>query len=176
VHWTNYALNMYRRHKKFWGGGWLIRDLATTDQKDQLSLKEPDIYCGIIGARTVKTSKAILDEAENLPYEDGGITELIKMTDGGLQVFHVGFTNLDQGWQGSVTRDSPVCPRLNSYDGPLFRWNDSDPPRSDFPSGLFGRRGSSSGHGNPSVAMADGSAKASEGFCGLNGSGTDWGA
>lgn len=172
VHWTNYALHAYRRHQKDWAGGWLIHNPGTTDQKDPPSLNEPDIYCGIIGATTVETSKTILDEAENLPYEDGGIAELIKMADGGLQVFHVGFTNLDQGWQGFVTRDSPVCPRINSYVGPLFQWNDSDPPRSDFPSGLFGRRGSSFGHGHHSVALADGSAKASESFCGLRGPGT----
>jgi len=51
-----------------------------------------------------------LDEAENLSYEDGGITEQTGMAERGLEVFHAGFTNLDPGWQGSVTKQRPNHP------------------------------------------------------------------
>ena len=51
-----------------------------------------------------------MDEAENLSYEDGGITEQTGMAERGLEVFHAGFTNLDPGWQGSVTKQRPNHP------------------------------------------------------------------
>jgi len=59
------------------------------------SPNDTDIYYGVIGAPTEENSKIILDEVENLSYEDGGITELTGMAERGLEVFHAGFTNLD---------------------------------------------------------------------------------
>jgi hypothetical protein len=165
VHWTNYALHTYRRHGKYWGGGWLVRDQATADQEGLLSFNEPDRYCGMIGADTVETSKFILDEAEILPYEDGGIAKPIETADGGLQIFHVGFTNLNQGWHGFCDEGTARCSYAWCLWGSLFRrnkphdskWLQSE-NQSDVTSGLWGEQ-------RRSAALADASTKASESIC-----------
>ena len=108
--------------------------------------------------------KGHLRRSGNLPYEDGGISELIKIADGGLQVFHVGFTNLDKGWQGSVTQDSPVSiGTMARYSSGMTRTTLGQIFHPDCLDGglIF-----------CSVALADGSAKAPESFCGLRGPGT----
>lgn len=126
---------------------------AITNQQHLLNFNEPDVDCGIIGAKTVEKSKTILSEAEGLSYKAGGIAELKKMAGGGLHVFHVGFTNLDQGWQGSVTKESPDVHFPGAHHTTLFRTDNSQLLWSDVPSGLWGRGLTS---------------KDSEGFCGLN--------
>lgn len=128
VHWTHIGHQCYLRHINIkrntiaylgtsWAGGWaapLPLPLDSDNKSSSSSRPLPpnaaaddrdgvDAFCGVIGYRHEGYLANEQEMVETLPYAQGGFKDLQKLASD-LEVWHVKFTTLANGWLGGVTR------------------------------------------------------------------------